>query len=91
MLAEERVKVDSSDARSFYSHSSTVTSGRLIRICVKRTSNREACGCFWMRFCIDAVILTGFPCWEFGELLVMPRCWCLGNIGQGSLYPQLMD
>ncbi|MFQ6658403.1 hypothetical protein Gotur_027685 [Gossypium turneri] len=31
MPARERVKVDSSDVRSFYSHGSTVTSGRLIR------------------------------------------------------------
>ncbi|MBA0815885.1 hypothetical protein Gohar_000610 [Gossypium harknessii] len=31
MSVEERVKVDSSDAHSFYSHGSTVTSGRLIR------------------------------------------------------------
>ncbi|MBA0756587.1 hypothetical protein Gogos_021519 [Gossypium gossypioides] len=27
-----------------------------------------------MRFCIGAVILIGSLCWEFGELLVMPRC-----------------
>ncbi|MFQ6663676.1 hypothetical protein Gotur_031103, partial [Gossypium turneri] len=26
-----------------------------------------------MRFCIDTAILTGFPYWEFEELLVMPR------------------
>ncbi|MFQ6671296.1 hypothetical protein Gotur_035888 [Gossypium turneri] len=31
MSAGERVKVDSSDVRSFYSHGSTVTSERLIR------------------------------------------------------------
>ncbi|MFQ6663671.1 hypothetical protein Gotur_031103 [Gossypium turneri] len=44
------------------------------RICVKRTSNGEPRGYFWMRFCIDTAILTGFPYWEFEELLVMPRC-----------------
>ncbi|MBA0877336.1 hypothetical protein Goshw_013190 [Gossypium schwendimanii] len=32
------------------------------------------CGCFRMRFCIGAVILSGSICWEFGELLVMPCC-----------------
>ncbi|MBA0671822.1 hypothetical protein Goklo_028951 [Gossypium klotzschianum] len=31
MLARERVKVDSLDVRSFYSHDSTITSRRLIR------------------------------------------------------------
>ncbi|MBA0755142.1 hypothetical protein Gogos_020553 [Gossypium gossypioides] len=34
MFAGERVKVDSSDVHSFYSHGSTVTSGRLIRFCI---------------------------------------------------------
>ncbi|MBA0574811.1 hypothetical protein Golob_028060 [Gossypium lobatum] len=47
---------------------------QFFRICVKRTSNREPCGCFWMRFCIDTMILIGFPYWQCGELLVMPRC-----------------
>ncbi|MBA0575337.1 hypothetical protein Golob_025340 [Gossypium lobatum] len=31
MLAGERVKVDSSDVRSYYSHGATVISGTLIR------------------------------------------------------------
>ncbi|MBA0878093.1 hypothetical protein Goshw_026412 [Gossypium schwendimanii] len=74
MPAGERVNVDSSDVRSFYLPGSTVTSGRSIRICVKRTSNGKPSGYFQMRFCIDAAILTGFLCLEFGELLVMPRC-----------------
>ncbi|MBA0574813.1 hypothetical protein Golob_028060 [Gossypium lobatum] len=78
MPARERVKEDSSDVLSFYLPGSIVTSGRSIRsyvgICVKRTSNREPCGCFWMRFCIDTMILIGFPYWQCGELLVMPRC-----------------
>ncbi|MFQ6671291.1 hypothetical protein Gotur_035888 [Gossypium turneri] len=52
----------------------------------KRTSNREPRGCFQMRFCIDAVILTRFSYWEFREFLVMPCCKCLGSIGQDSLY-----
>ncbi|MBA0575124.1 hypothetical protein Golob_027912 [Gossypium lobatum] len=63
MSTGERVKVDSSDVRSFYLHGSTITSERFIRflieICVKRTSNREPRGYFQMRFCIDAVTLTG--------------------------------
>ncbi|MFQ6634866.1 hypothetical protein Gotur_010511 [Gossypium turneri] len=77
-------KVDSSDVRKFYLPDSTVTSGEMtsqrrsgwqfFRICVKRMSNGEPRGCFRMRFCIDAVILIGFPCWEFGKLLAMPRC-----------------
>ncbi|MBA0575165.1 hypothetical protein Golob_027677 [Gossypium lobatum] len=78
MSAREQVKVDSSDVRSFYSHGSTVTFGRLIRfhirIYVKRTSNGEPNSCFQMKFCIDAVTLTGFPYWKFGEQLVMPHC-----------------
>ncbi|MBA0664746.1 hypothetical protein Goklo_004703 [Gossypium klotzschianum] len=40
----------------------------------KRALNRELCGCFQMRFCIGAVILTGSLCLGFGELLVMPHC-----------------
>ncbi|MBA0878776.1 hypothetical protein Goshw_016315 [Gossypium schwendimanii] len=72
MPVEKRVKVDSSDVREFYLPGSTVTSKRSIRIYVKRTSNGEPCGCFRMRFCINEVILTGFLCLEFGELLVMP-------------------
>ncbi|MFQ6643714.1 hypothetical protein Gotur_017271 [Gossypium turneri] len=64
---------------------------QFFRIYVKRMSNGEPHGCFWMRFCIDATVLIGFPCWQFGELLVIPCCYCLGSIGQGSLYLQLMD
>ncbi|MBA0634392.1 hypothetical protein Godav_024541 [Gossypium davidsonii] len=47
---------------------------KFCRIYVKRASNGDPRGCFQMRFCIDAVTLTRFPCWEFEELLVMPRC-----------------
>ncbi|MBA0672218.1 hypothetical protein Goklo_024834 [Gossypium klotzschianum] len=31
------------------------------RICVKRTSNGKPRGCFQIKFCIDAAILTGLP------------------------------
>ncbi|MBA0878102.1 hypothetical protein Goshw_027234 [Gossypium schwendimanii] len=42
-----------------------------------------------MRSCIDAEILIGFLYWEFGELLVMPHCWCSSNIGQDNPCLQL--
>ncbi|MBA0881120.1 hypothetical protein Goshw_013183 [Gossypium schwendimanii] len=74
MPAEERVKVDSSDVCSYYSHGSTVISCKLIRICKKRTLSGELHGCFRVRFCIGVVILIGSLCLKFGELLVMPRC-----------------
>ncbi|MBA0787254.1 hypothetical protein Gotri_025722 [Gossypium trilobum] len=65
MSAAERVRVESSDVRSFYSHVSTVTSRRLIKfrigICVKRMPNGEPRDCFRTRFCINAAILIGFP------------------------------
>ncbi|MBA0785472.1 hypothetical protein Gotri_027509 [Gossypium trilobum] len=35
MHAEKRVRVDSSDVRSSYSHGSIVTSGRLIGFCIE--------------------------------------------------------
>ncbi|MBA0880646.1 hypothetical protein Goshw_024054 [Gossypium schwendimanii] len=44
------------------------------RIFRKRTLSGELLGCFQMRSFIDVVILIGFLCLEFGELLVMPRC-----------------
>ncbi|MBA0756407.1 hypothetical protein Gogos_021233 [Gossypium gossypioides] len=92
MHAGKRVRVDSSDVSSSYSHGFTVTSGRLIGFRIEifrnRTSSGELIGCFWMRSCIDAVILIGFLYLEFGKLLVMPRCYCSGSIGQGNLYPQ---
>ncbi|MBA0635281.1 hypothetical protein Godav_029989 [Gossypium davidsonii] len=47
---------------------------QFFKIYVKKTSNGEPRGYFRMRFCIDAAILTGFPCWELEELLVMLRC-----------------
>ncbi|MBA0655827.1 hypothetical protein Goklo_008254 [Gossypium klotzschianum] len=37
MPAGERVKVDSSDAHSYYSHGSTVIFGKLIRFCIGST------------------------------------------------------
>ncbi|MBA0667933.1 hypothetical protein Goklo_000935 [Gossypium klotzschianum] len=59
MPTGERVKVDSSDVRSYYSHGSTVISRKLIRfrigICKKKTLSGELCGCFWMRFCISSI------------------------------------
>ncbi|MBA0869445.1 hypothetical protein Goshw_028167 [Gossypium schwendimanii] len=39
MSAEERVRVDLSDVRIYYSHGSTVIFGKSIRICKKRTLN----------------------------------------------------
>ncbi|MFQ6629577.1 hypothetical protein Gotur_007120 [Gossypium turneri] len=74
MHAGKWVRVDSLHVRSSYSHGSTVTFGRLIRICKRRTSSGELHGCFQMRSCIGVEILTGFLCLEFGELLVMPHC-----------------
>ncbi|MBA0756033.1 hypothetical protein Gogos_020480 [Gossypium gossypioides] len=77
MHAEKWVRVDSSDVRSSFSHGSTVTSERLIRFRIgifkKMTSSGELLGCFRMRSYINAVILIGFLCLEFGEVLVMPR------------------
>ncbi|MFQ6622644.1 hypothetical protein Gotur_001907 [Gossypium turneri] len=50
-------------------------SGRpFFKIYKKKTLSGELRGGFRTRFCIGAVILTGSLCWEFGELLVMPRC-----------------
>ncbi|MBA0787175.1 hypothetical protein Gotri_006718 [Gossypium trilobum] len=46
---------------------------QFFRIFRKRTSSREPLGCFWMRSCIDVVILIGFLCLEFGELLDTPH------------------
>ncbi|MBA0635323.1 hypothetical protein Godav_025973 [Gossypium davidsonii] len=47
---------------------------QFFRIFKKRTSSGELLGCFRMRSCIDVVILIGFHCLEFGELLDMPYC-----------------
>ncbi|MBA0855952.1 hypothetical protein Goshw_021608 [Gossypium schwendimanii] len=74
MHAKKRVRVDSLDVCSSYSHDSTITFGRLIRICKRKTLSGELCGCFRMRSCISVEILTGFLYLEFGELLVMPHC-----------------
>ncbi|MBA0609016.1 hypothetical protein Godav_021149 [Gossypium davidsonii] len=41
---------------------------QFFRIFGKRTSSGEFLGYFWMRSCIDVVILTGFLCLEFGDL-----------------------
>ncbi|MBA0878101.1 hypothetical protein Goshw_027234 [Gossypium schwendimanii] len=89
MHAERRVKVGSLDVCNSYSHGSTVIFERLIIICKRRTSSGELHGCFQMRSCIDAEILIGFLYWEFGELLVMPHCWCSSNIGQDNPCLQL--
>ncbi|MBA0626200.1 hypothetical protein Godav_003911 [Gossypium davidsonii] len=76
MPTEERVRVNLSNVRNYYSHGSTVIFRNLIRFPIwkKRTLNGELHSCFRMRFCIGAVILVGSLCLEFGELLVMPRC-----------------
>ncbi|MBA0879905.1 hypothetical protein Goshw_014282 [Gossypium schwendimanii] len=55
----------------------------------RRTLSGELHGYFRMRSCIDGEILIGFLCYEFGELLVMPHYWCLGNIGQCNSCLQL--
>ncbi|MBA0638147.1 hypothetical protein Godav_022225 [Gossypium davidsonii] len=47
---------------------------QFFRIFKKRTLSGELIGHFQMRSCIDAVILIGFLCLGFGELLVMPHC-----------------
>ncbi|MFQ6653650.1 hypothetical protein Gotur_024935 [Gossypium turneri] len=47
---------------------------QFFRIFRKRTLSGELIGCFQMRSCIDVVILIGFLCLGFGELLVMPHC-----------------
>ncbi|MBA0785496.1 hypothetical protein Gotri_026342 [Gossypium trilobum] len=47
---------------------------QFFRIFKKRTSSGEPIGCFWMRSCIDVVILIGFLYLEFGELLDMSHC-----------------
>ncbi|MFQ6658489.1 hypothetical protein Gotur_027734, partial [Gossypium turneri] len=39
----------------------------------RRTLSGELLGCFQMRSCIGVVILIGFLCWVFGELLDMPH------------------
>ncbi|MBA0673187.1 hypothetical protein Goklo_025239 [Gossypium klotzschianum] len=40
----------------------------------KRTSSGELLGCFWIGSYIDVVILIGFLCLGFGELLVLLYC-----------------
>ncbi|MBA0778251.1 hypothetical protein Gotri_006137 [Gossypium trilobum] len=47
---------------------------QFFRIFKKKTSSGELLSCFRVGFYIDAVILIGFLCLGFGELLVMPHC-----------------
>ncbi|MBA0783270.1 hypothetical protein Gotri_001013 [Gossypium trilobum] len=57
MPVRERVKVHRGGMKS-----QKRSGWQFFRICMKRTSNGDPRGCFRMRFCIDAVILTGFLC-----------------------------